>query len=114
MHTHVVCCICLFQVQIQGQQGQVLQVASPSQQELQALSAGAQLVQQGELTEEQHQQVLFITGFPRSCNSWKYFEIRKIFFQYWKSFGIDQGSWKVLEKIAMHCLWLLILLIPLK
>ena len=37
-----------------------------------------------------------------------------MFFQYWKSFGIDQGSWKVLEKIAMHCLWLLILLIPLK
>ncbi|KAM3878179.1 transcriptional regulator QRICH1 [Diretmus argenteus] len=49
------------QVQIQGQQGhtvgQVLQVASPSQQDLQGISTGAQLVQQGELTEEQHQQI---------------------------------------------------------
>ncbi|XP_038552704.1 glutamine-rich protein 1-like isoform X2 [Micropterus salmoides] len=48
------------QVQIQEQQGhavgQVLQVASPSQQDLQAISAG-QLVQQGELTEEQQQQI---------------------------------------------------------
>uniref|UniRef100_A0A667YAW2 Glutamine-rich 1 n=1 Tax=Myripristis murdjan TaxID=586833 RepID=A0A667YAW2_9TELE len=49
------------QVQIQGQHGhtvgQVLQVASPSQQDLQAISAGAQLVQQAELTEEQQQQI---------------------------------------------------------
>ncbi|KAM4613384.1 transcriptional regulator QRICH1 isoform 1-T2 [Polymixia lowei] len=49
------------QVQIQGQQGQaisqVLQVASPSQQDLQGISTGAQLIQQGELTEEQHQQI---------------------------------------------------------
>ncbi|XP_070697764.1 transcriptional regulator QRICH1-like isoform X2 [Pempheris klunzingeri] len=44
------------QVQIQEQQGQVLQVASPSQQDLQEISA-AQLVQQGELTEEQQQQI---------------------------------------------------------
>ncbi|TKS71747.1 Glutamine-rich protein 1 [Collichthys lucidus] len=48
------------QVQIQEQQGQtigqVLQVASPSQQDLQGIS-GAQLVQQGELTEEQQQQI---------------------------------------------------------
>ncbi|XP_044069783.1 transcriptional regulator QRICH1-like isoform X1 [Siniperca chuatsi] len=48
------------QVQIQEQQGQavgqVLQVASPSQQDLQGISA-AQLVQQGELTEEQQQQI---------------------------------------------------------
>lgn len=48
------------QVQIQGQQGhtvgQVLQVASPSQQDLQAIS-GAQLIQQAELTEEQQQQI---------------------------------------------------------
>ncbi|XP_044069816.1 transcriptional regulator QRICH1-like isoform X3 [Siniperca chuatsi] len=47
-------------VQIQEQQGQavgqVLQVASPSQQDLQGISA-AQLVQQGELTEEQQQQI---------------------------------------------------------
>ncbi|XP_026162270.1 transcriptional regulator QRICH1 isoform X2 [Mastacembelus armatus] len=48
------------QVQIQEQQGQtvgqVLQVASPSQQDLQGLST-AQLVHQGELTEEQQQQI---------------------------------------------------------
>nr|XP_046239676.1 transcriptional regulator QRICH1-like isoform X2 [Scatophagus argus] len=48
------------QVQIEEQQaqavGQVLQVASPSQQDLQGISA-AQLVQQGELTEEQQQQI---------------------------------------------------------
>ncbi|KAM9361944.1 transcriptional regulator QRICH1 [Symphorus nematophorus] len=48
------------QVQIQEQQGQavgqVLQVASSSQQDLQGISA-AQLVQQGELTEEQQQQI---------------------------------------------------------
>ncbi|XP_037534786.1 glutamine-rich protein 1 [Nematolebias whitei] len=48
------------QVQIQEQQGQtigqVLQVASPSQQGLQGIST-AQLVQQGELTEEQQQQI---------------------------------------------------------
>ncbi|XP_041837013.1 glutamine-rich protein 1-like isoform X2 [Melanotaenia boesemani] len=45
------------QVQIQEQQGQtVLQVASPSQQNLQGISA-AQLVQHGELTEEQQQQI---------------------------------------------------------
>lgn len=48
------------QVQIQEQQGQtvgqVLQVASPSQQDLQGIST-AQLVQQGELTEEQQQQI---------------------------------------------------------
>lgn len=50
----------LCQVQIQEQQGQtvgqVLQVTSPSQHDLQGLST-AQLVQQGELTEEQQQQV---------------------------------------------------------
>ncbi|XP_035517287.1 glutamine-rich protein 1-like isoform X1 [Morone saxatilis] len=48
------------QVQIQEQQGQtvgqILQVASPSQQDLQGMSA-AQLVQHGELTEEQQQQI---------------------------------------------------------
>ncbi|XP_074527555.1 transcriptional regulator QRICH1 [Halichoeres trimaculatus] len=44
------------QVQIQEQQGQVLQVASPSQQDLQGIQA-AHLVQQGELTEEQQQQL---------------------------------------------------------
>ncbi|XP_036956369.1 glutamine-rich protein 1-like isoform X1 [Acanthopagrus latus] len=48
------------QVQIEEQHGQavgqVLQVASPSQQDLQGISA-AQLVQQGELTEEQQQQI---------------------------------------------------------
>lgn len=48
------------QVQIQGQQGQtvshVLQVSSPSQQDLQGIST-AHLVQQGELTEEQQQQI---------------------------------------------------------
>ncbi|XP_017271396.1 glutamine-rich protein 1 [Kryptolebias marmoratus] len=48
------------QVQIQEQQGQtvgqVLQVASPSHQDLQGIST-AQLVQQGELTEEQQQQI---------------------------------------------------------
>uniref|UniRef100_A0A1A8QNN6 Glutamine-rich 1 n=1 Tax=Nothobranchius pienaari TaxID=704102 RepID=A0A1A8QNN6_9TELE len=48
------------QVQIQEQQGQmvgqVLQVASPTQEDLQGLST-AQLVQQGELTEEQQQQI---------------------------------------------------------
>lgn len=52
----------LCQVQIQEQQGQtvgqVLQVASPSQQDLQGIST-AQLVQQGELTEEQQQQVQY-------------------------------------------------------
>lgn len=50
----------LHQVQIEEQQGQavgqVLQVAPSSQQNLQGISA-AQLVQQGELTEEQQQQV---------------------------------------------------------
>ena len=55
-------------------------------------------------------------GFPRSWNSWKSFEICKIFFQYWKSFGIyqgswksfemHQGSWKVMEKyLTMHSFW---------
>uniref|UniRef100_A0A4W6EUQ9 Glutamine-rich 1 n=1 Tax=Lates calcarifer TaxID=8187 RepID=A0A4W6EUQ9_LATCA len=48
------------QVQIQEQQGQtvgqVLQVASPSQQDLHGIST-AQLIQQGELTEEQQQQI---------------------------------------------------------
>ncbi|KAM4587438.1 transcriptional regulator QRICH1 isoform 2-T4 [Odontesthes bonariensis] len=48
------------QVQIQEQQGQtvgqILQVASPSQQELQGIST-AHLVQHGELTEEQQQQI---------------------------------------------------------
>uniref|UniRef100_A0A8C6L6A9 Glutamine rich 1 n=1 Tax=Nothobranchius furzeri TaxID=105023 RepID=A0A8C6L6A9_NOTFU len=48
------------QVQIQEQQGQmvgqVLQVASPTQEDLQGLST-AQLVQPGELTEEQQQQI---------------------------------------------------------
>ncbi|XP_073324408.1 transcriptional regulator QRICH1-like isoform X1 [Pagrus major] len=48
------------QVQIEEQHGQavgqVLQVASPSQQDLQGISA-AHLVQQGELTEEQQQQI---------------------------------------------------------
>ncbi|XP_035376558.1 glutamine-rich protein 1-like [Electrophorus electricus] len=48
------------QVQIQGEEGQtvgqVLQVASPTQQQLQGVTT-TQLVQQGELTEEQHQQI---------------------------------------------------------
>ncbi|XP_076012598.1 transcriptional regulator QRICH1-like [Genypterus blacodes] len=48
------------QVQIQGQQNQtisqVLQVASPSQHDLQGIT-GAQLVQHGDLTEEQQQQL---------------------------------------------------------
>ncbi|XP_059184347.1 transcriptional regulator QRICH1-like isoform X3 [Centropristis striata] len=48
------------QVQIEEQQGQtvgqVLQVASPSQQDLQGIST-AHFVQQGELTEEQQQQI---------------------------------------------------------
>jgi hypothetical protein len=48
------------QVQIQGQQqqmlGQVLQVPSGSHQQLQGLTT-AQLIQPGDLTEEQHQQV---------------------------------------------------------
>ncbi|XP_068450859.1 transcriptional regulator QRICH1-like isoform X2 [Clinocottus analis] len=48
------------QVQIQEQQGQtvgqVLQVSSPSQQDLQGIST-AHFVQQGELTEEQQQQI---------------------------------------------------------
>ncbi|XP_056108818.1 glutamine-rich protein 1 isoform X2 [Rhinichthys klamathensis goyatoka] len=44
------------QVQIQGEQGQVLQVASPTHQQLQGITT-TQLVQQGELTEEQHQQI---------------------------------------------------------
>lgn len=47
-------------MQIQGEQGQtvgqVLQVASPTQQHLSGVTT-TQLVQQGELTEEQHQQV---------------------------------------------------------
>lgn len=50
-----------WQVQIQGEQGQtvgqVLQVASPTQQQLQGVTT-TQLVQQGELTEEQQQQVM--------------------------------------------------------
>lgn len=50
----------LCQVQIQEQQGQtvgqVLQVTSPSHQDMQGIST-AHLVQQGELTEEQQQQV---------------------------------------------------------
>ncbi|XP_028849656.1 glutamine-rich protein 1-like [Denticeps clupeoides] len=49
------------QVQIQGQQpqiGQVLQVPSPcQQQQLQGITTATQLVQHGELTEEQHQQI---------------------------------------------------------
>uniref|UniRef100_A0A3B4ZZ89 Glutamine-rich protein 1-like n=1 Tax=Stegastes partitus TaxID=144197 RepID=A0A3B4ZZ89_9TELE len=50
-----------FQVQIQGQQqgqmlGQVLQVPSGSHQQLQGVTT-AQLIQPGELTEEQHQQL---------------------------------------------------------
>ncbi|XP_060766463.1 transcriptional regulator QRICH1-like [Neoarius graeffei] len=48
------------QVQIQGEQGQtvgqVLQVASPTQQQLSGVTT-TQLVQQGELTEEQQQQI---------------------------------------------------------
>lgn len=49
------------QVQIQGQQqgqmlSQVLQVPSSSHQQLQGVTT-AQLIQPGELTEEQHQQV---------------------------------------------------------
>lgn len=48
------------QVQIEDQQGQavgqVLQVSSPSQQDLQGITS-AQLVHPGELTEEQQQQV---------------------------------------------------------
>ena len=30
------------------------------------------------------------SGFPRSWNFWKSFEIRKLNFQYWKCFGIEQ------------------------
>lgn len=50
-----------FQVQIQGQQqgqmlSQVLQVPTGSHQQLQGVTT-AQLIQPGELTEEQHQQV---------------------------------------------------------
>lgn len=50
-----------FQVQIQGQQqgqmlSQVLQVPAGSHQQLQGVTT-AQLIQPGELTEEQHQQV---------------------------------------------------------
>ncbi|XP_076132081.1 transcriptional regulator QRICH1-like isoform X1 [Alosa pseudoharengus] len=47
------------QVQIQGQQaqiGQVLQVPSPSQQQLQGVATATQLIQH-EITEEQHQQI---------------------------------------------------------
>lgn len=49
------------QVQIQGQQqgqmlGQILQVPSGSHQQLQGVTT-AQLIQPGDLTEEQHQQV---------------------------------------------------------
>lgn len=47
-------------MQIQGEQGQtvgqVLQVASPTHQQLSGVTT-TQLVQQGELTEEQQQQV---------------------------------------------------------
>lgn len=60
------CCnflhLCIyFQVQIQGQQqgqmlSQVLQVPAGSHQQLQGVTT-AQLIQPGELTEEQHQQV---------------------------------------------------------
>ncbi|XP_012688648.1 transcriptional regulator QRICH1 isoform X2 [Clupea harengus] len=54
-------CHSTWQVQIQGDQGQtvgqVLQVSSPSHQQLQGITTAAQLVQQGELTEEQHQQI---------------------------------------------------------
>ncbi|XP_041945774.1 glutamine-rich protein 1-like isoform X1 [Alosa sapidissima] len=54
-------CHSAWQVQIQGDQGQtvgqVLQVSSPSHQQLQGITTAAQLVQQGELTEEQHQQI---------------------------------------------------------
>ncbi|KAK0135857.1 Glutamine-rich protein 1 [Merluccius polli] len=46
------------QVHIQGQPtGQVIQMASPTQKDLQGISTTGQLVQQGELTEEQHQQI---------------------------------------------------------
>ena len=78
MHLNVVCHLFLiqfivdqlhvglyFQVQIQGHQhgqmlGQVLQVPSGSHQQLQGVTT-AQLIQPGELTEEQHQQVYFCT-----------------------------------------------------
>lgn len=62
------------QVQIQGQQqgqmlSQVLQVPAGSHQQLQGVTT-AQLIQPGELTEEQHQQVwkdvLFSQNFPIS------------------------------------------------
>lgn len=74
LHTESIYFICLFlgfgsllgfmlfltQVQIQGEQGQtvgqVLQVASPTHQQLSGVTT-TQLVQQGELTEEQQQQV---------------------------------------------------------
>ncbi len=56
-----------WQVQIQGEQGQtvgqVLQVGSPTQQQLQGLT---QLVQQGELTEEQQQQVMHTNAWSAS------------------------------------------------
>ncbi|XP_056130554.1 transcriptional regulator QRICH1-like [Lampris incognitus] len=51
----------IVQVQIQGQQGntigQVIQVASPSQQDLQGIAPGTTLIHQGEFTEEQQQQI---------------------------------------------------------
>lgn len=62
----------LCQVQIQEQQGQsvgqVLQVASPSQQDLQGIST-AHFVQQGELTEEQQQQVQDYPYQVHSCDA---------------------------------------------
>ncbi|XP_063071565.1 transcriptional regulator QRICH1-like isoform X2 [Engraulis encrasicolus] len=45
------------QVQIQNEHGQLLQVSSPSHHQLQGVPTAAQLIQQGELTEEQHQQI---------------------------------------------------------
>ncbi|KAJ3602253.1 hypothetical protein NHX12_030012 [Muraenolepis orangiensis] len=46
------------QVHIQGQPtGQVIQMASSTQKDLQGISTTGQLLQQGELTEEQHQQI---------------------------------------------------------
>lgn len=56
-------------MQIQGEQGQtvgqVLQVASPTQQLLQGVAA-TQLVQQADLTEEQQQQVTLMQPYMQN------------------------------------------------
>lgn len=71
MIDYILDCRLYFQVQIQGQQqgqmlGQVLQVPSGSHQQLQGVTT-AQLIQPGELTEEQHQQVHVHVHAYREC-----------------------------------------------